>query len=741
MDYLEAFRNLRPNMKYGRKSPQKAILLLAIIEMYENSVLSDNEIVYDETLKGTFLKVWNKVLPEDTALLTEAYIPFWYMQNEDFWHVVPMRGKEDILLLLKDDQIKPSESKINDCVQYVELDEDLFFLLTMPSGRSSLKRALLETYTNLSNRMIDKLSEASDNSVDHSAIAMDEYKDLLRTSEKGQKVQDSSSSNGQPLFAHLDEEIQLTIALEYYKFQKKHRQERGIFKELFPNVEDLYKRIVISPIKQGEILQSFSFVYENFLGDLKIALMSEDGSMDLIDSINDAIRILNDEQRSDFQDDLAEDVVAKEDAISTLAASDPDDQVITDRLPLIPAQESRKGKPWSEDEEKKLSTYYQLGYSVEEIAVAFGRTEISIKMRLSKLGLMDYVYEEERDIEIEDVPSTDAANIPLDIFVENSSKQGDIYNMQGERIFSVNGQLKVFHGKVYRFNYKGVCFTVKDLVRHGKNWDKGVKKIVAYPEADLYQILDPIGFINQIEDVVEYPQWENNRILVEGKWYDFEGYYIKSADCSKVEETTEEQDDTYSSEYMPKGKLKAIDKVAQSSYDYLWLIAIADFMGEKQQCPSLSYDYLACMMIANAWEILNEHPELKEQEKELVDCINFLIEESKDYMDVALDWSSSKDVVYEAIKDYPMAGVFEDTVEELVESAPYNVLKAWISTDDRQEMVLQSNAFHNACLYAIHPRKVDPYIEVNPNWTRSLFFEHTNLVDFLKRHYVLMNRT
>ena len=737
MDYLEAFRNLKPNTKFGRKSPQKAILLLAIIEMYETCVLSDNEIVYDETLKGTFLKVWNKVLPEDTALLTEAYIPFWYMQNEDFWHVVPVRGKEDILLLLKDDQIKPSESKISDCVQYVELDEDLFFLLTMPSGRSSLKRALLETYTTLSNRMIDKLSEASDNSVDHSAIAMDEYKDLLKSSEKCLKTQEFSSSNGQPIFAQLDEEIQLTIALEYYKFQKKHRQEREIFKELFPNVEDLYKRIVISPIKQGDILQSFSFVYENFLGDLKIALMSEDGSMGLIDSINDAIRILNDEQTSDFQNDLAEDVVAKEDAISTLAVSDPDDQVITDRLPLIPAQESRKGKPWNEDEEKKLSTYYQLGYSVEEIAVAFGRTEISIKMRLSKLGLMDYVYEGER--EIEEVPSTESANVSLDIFVENSSKQGDIYNMQGERIFSVNGQLKVFHGKVYRFNYKGVCFTVKDLVRHGKNWDKGVKKIVAYPEADLYQILDPIGFINQIEDVVEYPQWENNRILVDGKWYDFEGYYIMDAD--KAEKTTENHVDTYPAEYTPKGKLKAIDKVAQSSYDYLWLIAIADFMGEKQQCPSLSYDYLACMMIANAWEILNEHPELKEQEEELVDCINFLIEESKDYMDVALDWSSPKDVVYDAIKDYPMAGVFEDTVEELVESAPYNVLKAWISTDDRQEMVLQSNAFHNACLYAIHPRKVDPYIEVNPNWTRSLFFEHTNLVDFLKRHYVLMNRT
>ena len=739
MDYLEAFGNLRPNTKYGRKSPQKAILLLAIIEMYENSVLSDNEIVYDETLKDTFLKVWNKVLPEDAVLLTEAYIPFWYMQNEDFWHVVPVRGKEDILLLLKDDQIKPSESKIYDCVQYVELDEDLFFLLTMPSGRSSLKRALLETYTNLSNRMIDKLSEASDNSVDHSAIAMDEYKNLLRTSEKGQKVQNSPSSSEQPLFAQLDEEIQLTIALEYYKFQKKHRQEREIFKELFPNVEDLYKRIVTYPIKQGEVLQSFSFVYENFLGDLKIALMSEDGSMGLIDSINDAIRILNDELRLELQDNPVGDVVVvEENAVSTMAAVNLDDQYVKGRRSLIPAQESRKGKPWSEDEEKKLSAYYQQGYSVEEIAVAFGRTEISIKIRLSKLGLLDYVYEEERDAEEVSLP--EGVNTLVDFFVENSSRHGVIYNMQGERIFSVDGQLKVFHGKVYRFNHKGVCFTVKDLVRHGENWNKGVKKIIAYSGTDLYQVLDPNGFINQIEDVIEYPQWENNRILVDGKWYDFDGYYIEAADYQKVEEKSEEQEFSSLTEYTPKGKLKFIDIVAQSSYDYLWLIAIADFMGEKQQSPSLSYDYLACMMIANAWEILNEHSELKEQEEELTDCIDFLIEESKDYMEVSLDWSSPKGVVYEAIKDYPMEGIFEDTVDELVKSAPYNVLKAWIPTEDRQEMVIQSNTFHNACLYAIHPRKVDPYIEVNPNWTRSLFSEHTNLVNFLKRHYVLMNR-
>lgn len=731
MDYLYAFRNLRPNTKYGRKSPQKAILLLAIIELYETNVFMDNEITYNKALIETFLKVWNKVLPEETTFLPKAYIPFWYMQNEDFWHVVPIHGKEDILLLLKDDQIRPSESKISDCVQYVELDEDLFFMLTMPSGRSVLKRALLETYSKLSDKMINKLSETSNNSVDSSAIAMNDYKTLLGSSNKETKLQLSQSCHGTPLFSQLNEEIQLSFTLEYYKFQKSHLQEREMFKELFPAVEELYNRIVVLPIKHDEVFPSFSFVYENFLNDLKFALMSEEGSMEIIDSINDAISKLHDDQASEHQENVVEEASTKDNASLTVATSDLDIHETTDKTPLYSAQENRNGKAWSKDEEKKLVTYYQIGYSVEEIAAAFGRTEISIKMRLSKLGMIDYVCEKD----LEKFPATDVINTPVDFFVENESKQGCIYNKQGECVYSVNGQLKVFHGKVYRFNFKEVCFTVKDLVRHGNNWNKGAKRIVAYPDADLYKVLTPNGFINQIEDVVESPIWENNRILVDSKWYDFEGNYIKAADFSKVDETTIEQDVSSSTEYIPKGKLKDIDKVAQKSYDYLWIVAIADFMSEKQQCLSLSYDNLACMMIANAWEILNEHSELRKQEVNLTDCINFLIEESRNYMDVKLDWSSPKDVVYYTIKDYPMAGVFEDTVEELIDTAPYNVLKAWIPTDDKQEMVFLSNSFHNACLYAIHPRKVDPYIELNPKWARSLFIEHSNLVAFLRQHY------
>ena len=57
MDYTEAFKNLRTNNKWGRKSSHKAVLMLTVIELFEKNILTDNEIFYDDKLKSMFLKV------------------------------------------------------------------------------------------------------------------------------------------------------------------------------------------------------------------------------------------------------------------------------------------------------------------------------------------------------------------------------------------------------------------------------------------------------------------------------------------------------------------------------------------------------------------------------------------------------------------------------------------------------------------------------------------------------------
>lgn len=151
MDYIGLLGNLSTNNRYSRKSPHKAILLLTVIEMYEKGLLTDNVIRYDEELKKQFISVWSKFLNDGTEFQPSAYLPYWYMQSESFWHIVPKRGKEDILSLFRDSRVKPSESKLFDCVDYAELDDDLYFLMTIPSGRSSLKRYCLNHTQNFQN--------------------------------------------------------------------------------------------------------------------------------------------------------------------------------------------------------------------------------------------------------------------------------------------------------------------------------------------------------------------------------------------------------------------------------------------------------------------------------------------------------------------------------------------------------------------------------------------------------------
>lgn len=293
MDYVEAFQNLRTNNKWGRKSPHKAVLMLAVIQLYERNVLSDNEIYYDDALKSMYLKMWNRVFPSEPIFHSEAYLPFWYLQSDSFWHIVPVRGKEDILSLMRDTNIKPSEAKIEDCVMYAELDEDLYFLMTLSSGRSSLKRVLLETYTNLKVEQIDRLSESSDNTIDNSVTALSEYEKIL-SGDNSEKdiVPEQADSELVRQFQNLNEDIQIALNLQYYSFLKAHRSEREMFKEVYPTVYDLYDKIVNHPILQGEITPSLAFTLDNFLSDLKIDLMSEEGSMDLIDKIEAAVDML-----------------------------------------------------------------------------------------------------------------------------------------------------------------------------------------------------------------------------------------------------------------------------------------------------------------------------------------------------------------------------------------------------------------------------------------------------------------
>lgn len=702
MDYIELFQNLRTNNKYGRKSPHKAVLMLTVIELYEQNVLSENEIYYDDTLKSMFIKVWNRVLPDEPLFHPEAYLPFWYLQSDAFWHIVPNRGKEDILSLMRDTNIKPSEAKLIDCVKYAELDDDLYFLMTLPSGRSSLKRALLETYTNLSERQIERMSESIDNAIDYSTSALSDYEKIL-SNEKDTKNLVSVETDNELVrhFQSLNEEIQIVLNLQYYSFLKSHRSEREIFKEICPTVYDLLDKIV-RPIHQSDITPSFVFTYDNFLSDLKIALMSEEGSMELIDRIGEAIDILRGNNNVEITEPIVE-TKNEEPAISDIKTSSYDDEKdkpyqdyfienernrcyiidnrgervfssdgelirlngifykinytdsivsmfviqedskgnfsygrrilsVHSRSPLYGrldkrnylkqfkavkyddacdeyyiqvddrwygnagyyadlndnvenkildaksflepqnsskddakssdvmevehvfldsrgkiiekisssqldiSTEDRRGKSWTKEEEELIARYFQQGMNTATIAENLGRTEVAIKSRLAKLGLIEYTYgqEDKESINKEETKLSEED----DFRIENGYTRCSIFNKDGEKVFYEEGKLKYIGGKLYRLNLKNECFTIKSMRFNGSIWRKGEKKIVAYPQTELYRILDSsVYYIEDVEDIVDAPIFENCKLKVKGIWYKYNGDLVSDENekVSKVQ--------------------------------------------------------------------------------------------------------------------------------------------------------------------------------------------------------------
>lgn len=353
-------------------------------------------------------------------------------------------------------------------------------------------------------------------------------------------------------FHCLNEDVQFALNIIYFTFLKKHRNEREMFKEVCPTVYDLLDKIVNHPIKQGEIAPSFAFVYDNFLSDLKVSLLSEDGSVELVDKIGEAIEILRGNNSEEHEQSMPISPVryTEEDAPSEIVDSSYDDlkvehvcgKVIETATVVAPDQdngtESRRGKTWTEEEENLIRLYYQQGKDFVTIASLVGRTEVAIKSRLAKLGLIDYTYGQDNDVPILATQGAKSQTDESDFVIKNLSDRAIILDQDDKPMFITDGKLKYLRNKLYRLNLKRECFTLKEMSFNGSVWVKGTKKIVAYPQTELYQmIFDATDYCDEVEDIVDSPVFEECKLKFRGVWFTFNGNSI--TDTSKKDTGTD----------------------------------------------------------------------------------------------------------------------------------------------------------------------------------------------------------
>lgn len=138
--YLHDFVSLKTATVAGKTAPHKAVMLLAIIELVEEGVISDNHIVLSEELVARFGQIWNQYIKTDTPFQQKAVIPYWHLKSEPFYHLFFIDGTPVAEI------VNPHSATKLKAIVYASLDNELFELMKTESGREELSTILIINY-------------------------------------------------------------------------------------------------------------------------------------------------------------------------------------------------------------------------------------------------------------------------------------------------------------------------------------------------------------------------------------------------------------------------------------------------------------------------------------------------------------------------------------------------------------------------------------------------------------------
>ena len=137
--YLNKIERLRIDRSHGKPAPHKPILLLAVIDLFEQGAMTINKIEPSLQIVESFLKFWHLVSLEKPRI----FLPFFHLKSDKFWHLHPKAGNEQLLQMTKQFN---SMAQLASVVAFASLDEDLFALLQRNEALETIRRKITEVY-------------------------------------------------------------------------------------------------------------------------------------------------------------------------------------------------------------------------------------------------------------------------------------------------------------------------------------------------------------------------------------------------------------------------------------------------------------------------------------------------------------------------------------------------------------------------------------------------------------------
>lgn len=138
--YCSLFEKLRRDRKNGG-APHKPILLISLVQAFQQKLYTSNRITVIPELVGLFKNNWTSLVETNhTCLFT---LPFYHMNTEPFWKLIPNPGCE---IWVKSKSSMRSFSNLNTAVDYALIDKELLGLLQDEKDSNTLLYFLLQKY-------------------------------------------------------------------------------------------------------------------------------------------------------------------------------------------------------------------------------------------------------------------------------------------------------------------------------------------------------------------------------------------------------------------------------------------------------------------------------------------------------------------------------------------------------------------------------------------------------------------
>lgn len=135
--YIRLFKNLRVDRTHGVPAPHKPVLLLSILQMYQNGKLKDDKIFISPELISLFKANWS-LLVVSNHTCNIAY-PFYHLKSSTFWKLIPKNQVSNL-------NFRVSLSNLNALVECAVIADDLFNLALNYESNTVLSQILLNEF-------------------------------------------------------------------------------------------------------------------------------------------------------------------------------------------------------------------------------------------------------------------------------------------------------------------------------------------------------------------------------------------------------------------------------------------------------------------------------------------------------------------------------------------------------------------------------------------------------------------